>query len=596
MTLITTSDIQKATKLHGSSGELIAKAVMKKLQLHKINDLYLQLENKSTVQFLETLFVNLNIQIDIPPQELSRIPKSGPFVIVANHPYGSLDGLILLKVCQGIRPDFKIIANHVLMKIEPLSDSILPVNPFDKKKSNESSFSGLKRSLNHIESGRCLGVFPAGEVSTFNLKQQIITDKEWDKSTLKLIQKMNVPVIPVYFHGFNSSFFQFLSLIHEDLQTVKLPSELLNKKNKVIKMRIGKPISVEKQLEFNGTNELGRYLRAKTYYLGTPLKVNAFFRNKNLRDSNPLPIGPSVSVENLIKEIKQLPNQDLLFSFKKFEVYCSHAKHIPTILQELGRLREITFRAINEGTNKAIDLDEYDLYFNHLFIWDTENHNIVGAYRIGHGPDIYHEFGKRGFYIHSLFKIKDEFGDFLKHSVELGRSFIVPQYQKNPYTLFILWKGILYYLLKHKNLKYIIGPVSISNHYNKVSKSLMINFIKANNFDRTKAEFITPRNRFKYRMSKHEKKLEFKPTNIKELESLIEEIEPAHFKLPILLKKYLKQNAQIIGFNVDPKFNNALDGLMYLSIEQMNVDTIQMLFKEIKDPSVFERFGLVTQN
>ena len=211
--------------------------------------------------------------------------------------------------------------------------------------------------------------------------------------------------------------------------------------------------------------------------------------------------------------------------------------------------------------------------------------------RIGHGPEIHQQFGKRGFYLHSLFRIKDIFEGFLRHSMELGRSFVIPEYQKNPYALFILWKGILYYLLKNEELKYIIGPVSISNQYSKVSKSLMIDFIQENYFDKAKAAFISPRNRFKYKRSKNRTPL--KPKNIKELESLIEEMEPAHFKLPILLKKYLKQNARIIGFNVDPKFNNTLDGLMYLNIDHVNLETIQLLAKEVEDPSVLERFGYI---
>lgn len=591
MSFIQPSDIQNATKLQGSGGEFIAKVIMKRLKLDKINDLCLGMENKSAEEFLNSIFEKLNIQVEIPDNELSRIPKTGPFIIVANHPFGGLDGLILLKLVQGLRPDFKIMANHLLKKVDPLSESFLAVNPFDKKRSDKSSFAGIKRAKEHLANGGCIGIFPAGEVSTFQLRQQIITDKEWETGALKLIKKSAVPVVPIYFHGANSTMFQFLSLLHENLQTATLASELINKKNKIVKVRIGKLISAEKQNEFDDINEFGRFLRAKTYYLGKPLKINSFFRDKNLRLPFVAPIAPPIPDAELTAELKGLATEDLLFKLKGFEVYCSHAKRIPKILQELGRLREISFRAVNEGTNKALDLDEYDLYYKHLFIRDTEANRIVGAYRIGHGPEIFHQYGKRGFYIHSLFKIKDEFGDFLKHAMELGRSFIVPEYQRNPYALFILWKGILFYLIKNKDLKYIIGPVSISNQYNHVSKSMMTDFIEENFFDQSKAAFITPRNRFKYKKTKTEQVLHLKPKNMKELESLIEEMEPAHFKLPILLKKYLKQNAQIIGFNVDPKFNNALDGLMYLNIDQVNLETIQMLAKEVEDPSILERFG-----
>ena len=593
MALITTSDIQNAANLKGVGGEYLAKHLMKQLKLDKINDLYEGLENTSTTQFLDGVFKSLNIQIEIPDDELSRVPKNGPFVVVANHPYGGLDGLVLLKMIQSVRPDFKIMANYLLMKVDPISESLLAVNPFERKRSSVSSFAGIKHTMDHLAKGGCLGIFPAGEVSNFQVRERAILDKEWDKGAIKLIRKARVPIIPVYFHEANSTVFQLLSLLHKNLQTAQLPAEIFKKKNKMIKVRIGKPISVDKQSEIEDINEFGRYLRAKTYYLGHSFNVNSFFRNKNFRTAHPSPIAPPTSQFQLIKEISRLPKEDLLFKFKEFEVYCSKSSQIPEILNELGRLREVSFRAVGEGTNNPRDLDEYDLYYRHLFVWDSKNENLVGAYRIGHGPDIYSQFGKRGFYIHSLFKIKAEFGEFLSQSIELGRSFVEPEYQKNPYALFILWKGILYYLTKHDELKYILGPVSISNQYSKVSKSLMINFIQENYFDEVKAALIAPRKRFRYKSSKGETQL--KPKTMKELESLIEEMEPAHFKLPVLLKKYLKQNAQIIGFNVDPKFNNALDGLIYLDIDQVNLETIQMLAKEVEDPSILERFRTSAQ-
>ena len=593
MPLITYSDIQNATNLHGARGDFHAKRGMKPLKLDKINSSNRKIEGTSGSQFLNEIFQYLNIQVDIPDGELSRIPKSGAFIVVSNHPYGGLDGLILLKMIQSIRPDFKIMSNHLLNKIDPLSDSFLVANPFERKISDKSSYAAVKKIQEHLAKDGGIGIFPSGEVSTFQLRQQSVVDKEWSNSAIALIQKAKVPVTPIYFHGANSTMFQLLSLFHKNLQTAKLPSELLKKKNKVIQMRIGKSISLDKQQEFIEIDELGRYLRAKTYYLGKPLKVNSFFRKNNLRLKVEAPIAPPIPQADLMTDRLGLPKQDLLFKFKRFEVYCSSACRIPSILKEIGRLREVSFRAIGEGSNKPVDLDEYDLYYNHLFIWDVEGNKIVGAYRIGHGPDIHPHFGKGGFYLNSLFKIKGAFEEVLRHSMELGRSFIVPEYQKNPYALFILWKGILHYLLKNEEIKYVLGPVSISNQYSKVSQSLMIDFIKDNYFDQAMAACISPRNRFKYTKSKNEAPLKTK--NIKELESLIEEMEPMHFKLPILLKKYLKQNARIIGFNVDPKFNDTLDGLMYLNINHLNQETIQMLTKEVEDPSVLERFRNIPQ-
>lgn len=593
MPLSTSSVIQNAINPYGSRGDFYEKMGMKPPKLDGLNSSHNKIEETSGSQFLNELFQYLNIQVDIPDGELSRIPKSGAFIVVSNRPYGGLDGLILLKMIQSVRPDFKIMANHLLKKIDPLSDSFLVANPFERKKSDESCYNTIKKIQEHLANEGGIVIFPSGEVSTFQLRPQSVVDKEWSQSAIAFIRKAKVPVTPIYFHGANSTIFQLLSLFHKNLQTAKLPSELLKKKNKVIQMRIGKSISVNKQQEFLKIDELGRYLRAKTYYLGKPLKVNSFFRKKNLRLRVAAPIAQPIPQADLLTDCYGLSKKDLLFKFKKFEVYCSSASRIPNILKEIGRLREVSFRAVGEGSNKSLDLDEYDLYYKHLFIWDAEGHNIVGAYRIGHGPDIHPRFGKGGFYLNSLFKIKGAFEEVLKHSMELGRSFIVPEYQKNPYALFILWKGILHYLLKNEEIKYVLGPVSISNQYSKVSQSLMIDFIKDNYFDKAMAACISPRNRFKYTRLKNEAALKSK--NIKELESLIEEMEPMHFKLPILLKKYLKQNARIIGFNVDPKFNNTLDGLMYLNINYLNQETIQMLTKEVEDPSILERFRNIPQ-
>ncbi len=591
MTLISKADIQQASKVQGRGGELIANVAMRSLKLDEINLAYDQAKDKTGVAFLTSVLDSLGIEIVIPEEELARIPKTGAFITVSNHPYGGLDGLILLKILKQIRPDYKVLANHLLKKVDPLSDSIIAVNPFESAKDSESNIHGIRTLMTHLQEEKPLGIFPAGEVSRLQLRQQSITDREWEKQAIKVIRKAKVPVVPIYFHGVNSLMFHLLGMIHGNLQTAKLPSELLNKRNKKIQVRIGKPIDVEKQWEFDDTNEFGRYLRAKTYYLGQPLKVNSFFKDKNLRKIKPEPIIAPVPHSDLIIELSGIPDEDLLFSFRNFEIYCTKVKNIPNILKEIGRLREVSFRIEGEGTNKSCDLDEYDLYYQHLFIWDTDKESIAGAYRVGLGKDIFHQYGKRGFYIHSLFRIKNEFSGFLKGSVELGRSFVAPEYQKNPYALFLLWKGILYYVLKHQDLKYIIGPVSISNRYNQISKALMIDFVQAKYYDHAKAAFISPRNRFRYKKSKEELKYQLQAESIKDLESLIEEMEPSHFKLPILLKKYLKQNAKIIGFNVDPRFNKALDGLMYLDIGQVNLETIKMLAKEVNDPTILDRFG-----
>jgi putative hemolysin len=260
-------------------------------------------------------------------------------------------------------------------------------------------------------------------------------------------------------------------------------------------------------------------------------------------------------------------------------------------MNELGRLREITFREVGEGTNQSTDVDEFDLYYDQLIIWDNDGQQIVGGYRIGKGADIFDQFGIKGFYTQSLFKMKSGFEETLKQSLELGRSFIVKEYQRKPLPLFLLWKGILYFLLKNPEYRYLIGPVSISNTYSGISKELIIRYIMANFFDYKRAAFVKPRNRFKVTTNDQHLNtaLENMTPDLHSLDKFIGDIDQYNSGLPVLLKKYLGLNAKIVAFNVDPKFNDCIDGLLILDIFDVPKTTVESLLKEVNDTSLLTR-------
>jgi putative hemolysin len=292
-------------------------------------------------------------------------------------------------------------------------------------------------------------------------------------------------------------------------------------------------------------------------------------------------------------EVESAINEYLLFRSKNYCVICAPSVEIPNVMTEIGRLREITFREVGEGTNRKIDIDEFDLYYNQLFIWDEELNAIAGAYRVGKGKEIIERYGKKGFYIQSLFKIDSGFNPILEQSIELGRSFITKDYQRKPLPLFLLWKGILYFLIKNPEYRYLIGPVSISSRFSNFSKGLIINFMKTNYYDNEFARFITPRNTFKVNVSLDDTDVIFEKSNdFKKLDKFIQGNELDDFRIPVLLKKYIKLNGKIIGFNVDPKFNNALDGLLILDLFEVPIETITSLSKEINDKSLLDRFNL----
>lgn len=593
MNLIETSDLLKASDgLNRFGGSLVARMVMYIMRLNKINKLYSDVYDEDPNAFLDRLIEALGVTIEINEEDFQKIPADGAFITISNHPFGGLDGIILIKLLSKVRPDYKVMANFLLKKIVPIKDYFLGVNPFENRKSI-SSTGGIKEALRHLSEGKPLGLFPAGEVSAYQADSNNVEDKEWGPSVLKLIKKANVPVIPIYFKGSNSLLFHMLGLIHPMLRTVKLPSELLNKKNRIIKLRIGNPITVETQNSFTDIVQYGKFLRAKTYLLGSSLEVKDFFLKSPKAEPKAEPIAVAAEVAVLKKEIQDIAEDYLLFNMKNYSVYCAPSIKIPNILNEIGRLREVTFRAVGEGTNRSIDLDEFDLYYFHLFIWDNDADKIVGAYRVGKGKEIIDRYGIKGFYINTLFKIKKAMLPVLYESIELGRSFIVEDYQRRPLPLFLLWKGILYFLIKNPEYRYLIGPVTISGKYTDVSKELIMKFIIRNHYNNGLARYISPR--CKYRVETKDPDvdvmLDASQNNITVLDKMIGDIEPSSDKLPILLKKYISLNARIVGFNIDPKFNMCLDGLLILDLFDVPMNTIESLSKEINDDTILSRFS-----
>jgi putative hemolysin len=407
----------------------------------------------------------------------------------------------------------------------------------------------------------------------------------WHPVVGKIIAKAKVPVVPIYFHGNNGLLFNLLSLIHPALRTAKLPSELFNKQGHTIKLRIGKPIKVADIPDYSNNAKLLNFLRAKTYALGTGLdQEKKIFNPRNLFKIKKLPeaVVPEISSGVLEKEVEPLRENYRITAEKNYEVFISPSSMIPNIIREIGRLREVTFREVGEGTNKAIDLDEYDIYYHHLFIWDTEAKMIVGAYRLGLGDEIFYSIGKKGFYVSEMFKIKSQFTPVLKRSIELGRSWIRKEYQQKPLPLFLLWKGILKYLIDNPRYRYLIGPVSISNSFSKFSKSLIVDYINRNHFDHDMAQYVKPRKKFKVDLASIDTDLLMAgEDSFKGLDALISEVETRSMKVPVLLRQYIGLNAKIICFNIDPKFADCLDGFLVLDLQKVPQDIIDKLGKNL---------------
>ena len=594
--LVNNSQVKSALKVKGLSGSMIASAAMAVCGINRINRIYAHISDYKGIEFAEKLIEHLNIQCSIDPKELEYIPKEGPFIIVSNHPYGAIDGLIMLKTIGRIRPDIKILTNFLLSYVPNLEESFFPVNPFTDRPGLKSSFKGLKMATEHLRNGGVLGLFPAGEVSSNSNPQKKVKDIHWQASIIKLIQNAGVPVIPMFFSGQNSAMFHFLGKIHPLLRTVRLPHELSNKKNKSLSLKIGLPVPVSEIEEYSSIQKLGRYLWNRTY----ALEANIAAEQENaptVKSKYTVPVSNSVEREKLVEEIASIKDERL-FEVGSYECYLTNFERIPSIITELGIKREIAFRAVGEGTNRNMDIDKYDTYYKHLILWDKEKKAVVGAYRLGFGREILKQYGRRGFYSHTLFRYKRSFKHQLKRSIELGRSFVALEYQKDPLALMLLIKGLFYTVIKYRHIKYLIGPVSISSWYPPFYRSLIIYYLQRCYSLPQFEEMISPKNPFTpdYNNVDPDGLLESKISSLEKFDRFIYRISNSTYRMPTLLKKYLKINARIIGYNVDPDFNYCVDGLIMLSLNEIPRSEVDALSKEFEDKNqLYKRFDISSE-
>jgi len=593
--LVSVQDVKRALKLKGFLGKAVASIVLGLSGLSRINKKYAKISSFYGRDFSGAVLKEFGISFEIDEKELEHIPQEGPFIITSNHPYGAAEGMILLYVIGSLRPDIKFLTNFMLSHIPNLKDFFFPVNPFSDRPGLAKSYSGLKMAMEHLKSGKSLLLFPAGEVSTTYGSSLTAEDKEWQSSVVKLVGNANVPVVPVYIHGSNSKRFHYIGRIHPMLRTLRLPKELLNKKGKTIKVRIGRPISQNEIGDHKDVKELGRFLRARSYALEANIPETA---NKNSdNEGSEIEVQPIALPKNrraIQKEINSLSPDKLLFTNGNYSCYLTDSASIPLMMHELGRRREEAFRAVGEGTGKALDIDEYDDYYKHLILWDRQKTRLVGAYRLGFGNEILPFKGIKGFYSQSLFSYKKPFHKILANTIELGRSFVVVDYQKEAFPLMFLIKGLFYSVLNNPEIKYLMGPVSISSWYPMFYRSLMIYYIKEKHSAKEFEDHVVPRTPFSpdYLRSNPRYLIGGRVDTLEKFDRFMLRISNGKYRLPTLVKKYLKMNCRIVAFNVDPEFNYCVDGLVLLDISKIARSEVEALAKDEKDwDKIKTRFG-----
>jgi len=516
------------------------------------------------------------ISVQVSDTDLAKIPQTGPVLAVCNHPFGGIEGLILLNLLRQARPDVKLMANYLLGLIPEMRKHCVFVNPFGSSQAIRENLRGMKDALAHLKAGHLMGVFPAGEVSALRWGSRgKVKDPDWSVHVAALARKSGATVVPIHIKGANSTLFQLAGLVHPLLRTMLLPREFLNKKQRTVRIHIGSPVTPASLNDLNSDQKAIQQLRLRSDLLPYRLRQTAQQRRQGMlstrlrRGQNPsqVIVAPTPPLE-IAKELSALPKERLLVSDKNFRVYAGKAQELPSTLREIGRLREITFRQVGEGSGKAIDLDRFDTQYHHLVLWDSKEQKIAGAYRIGRYQELLPTHGPDGLYLQTLFKLDPNLlNAHGQETIEMGRSFVCPEYQRGYAPLLNLWKGICTFAYQTGD-RYLIGPVSISNDYAKLSKALMVRYLTRPEHRGAWSRFARPRMGFAMRRYGRVgvTRLARQCASIQDLSQLIADLEPDGKGVPILIRQYLSWQAKFLAFNVDPEFNFCLDGLIVVDL------------------------------
>lgn len=581
------------------------------LGINKINDLYGAAAEKTGVEFAQEVLDQLGVAVEADAQRLEMIPKKGPFILVANHPHGALDGLLLLVLVARIRPDVKFLGNFLLSRIDALSDFFLSVDPFDTRKGR--GLSGVRRVVEHLRSGRPLIVFPAGEVSTYQKGFQKIEDRPWSRSLVKLMVQSGVPVVPAYIDGRNSLMYHLLGKIHPMLQTVRLPLELTNKRGRAAAVVFGSAVPARQLREMGDWQAAGDFLRANVYCLRAVLVDEAALREtleeerrrevmarlktrkkKRGRRRVRKPVVESAEgfdPEELAAELDGVADRCMWMRVGDMCLFCASADDIPLTVREIARLRELAWRTAGDEALRPSEAHAYDELYRHLFVWDAERRAITGAYRIGFGDVLLDRRGFEAFHTYTMFELSHRLNEMLRQSIELGRSFVVQEYRGRSQVMLLLWRGILQILLRNPSYRYLMGPVSMSGGYSMAAKWLLIDYIRANHWNAELAKYVTPRNGVRaLGRPVVEAELIRGVGSDEEIDKLIRDVEPTGQGMPVLIKKYLQLGGRVMGFNVDPLSGDALEAMLILDLYDVPQDKVDMVAREFPGEKVYERF------
>lgn len=568
--------------LKGAFGKLVANVVIKAVEIDKVNEMRPKFAGECAPDFARDVIKEVGVHYEVPEEQLAHIPAEGAFITVSNHPIGSVDGLILCDMLGHRRPDYKLMTTYLLSLIPELKDNFLPVNNFSEE-IVACNVESMREAREFLQAGGGIGFFPAGEVSTYQKgenrtaigEKPVIEDIPWSRTIAKLIKRSSVPVIPIYFDAANSDLFHTLGKIHPRLRTIRLVHELFNKRGALIKVRIGQPIQPAEYADMD-PRTLSTYIRNRTYALEAQCQQEPVAETQTQLQPLAAPVDPE-----LVRAELEQKTEHIVFTAGDYRCYLIPSGEIPYTMKELARLREMVFRSVGEGTGQPEDTDQYDTYYRQLILWSIPNQEIAGAYRIGVGSELMaRPEGARSFYSDSLFHFQEGLTPYLPKAVELGRTIILPQYQRDVATLKLLMSGILTSIGRIPGSEYTLGPASISNSIPYFYKSLIVHFMLKHCAAPDAASMVKPLNPFKPDFLRvNPEALLVNCKSLDDLDRLILALSDGQYRLPVLLRKYVSFGARVVGFNVDPDFSNSLDAFVLQWIHDMPENSFRSMGK-----------------
>ena len=543
----------------------VAPLLERVLALDELNRFYDRVSAGPAESFLDRALTELGVSCRVSESDLARVPARGPLLVVANHPFGAIEGIVLAVLLRRVRPDVRIMVNFLLSRIPELRELFICVDPFGGGRSAEHNHRPMRQALRWLAGGGALAVFPAGEVAHLKLGRGVI-EPPWNNSIARLIRRSGAAALPVYFDGQNGPLFQALGIVHPRLRTALLPRQLLNKGGATLDVRIGAVIPSARLARIGDDAQMAEHLRQRVLLLRHRC-MHGGTESSSATHAAPATV-PS-AVDSLQSEIDRLPPEQLMVDGGQFRVYLVQADQIPGVLQEIGRLREITYRASGEGTGKETDLDPFDAWYRHLFLWDAQQRQVVGAYRIGPSDEILAHRGPGGLYTSTLFAFKPRLLSRISRALELGRAFVRGEQQRSFAPLMLLWKGIARFVCVNQKYKILFGPVSISNDYQSFSRELLVRFIRSYHLAGELADLAPPRKPFAFAPERWRGiDVGRLLPNGEEVDALVSDLEPDGKGMPVLLRQYLKLGARFLSFNVDEGFGSAIDALMFVDLTQ----------------------------